>query len=127
MPRPFAAALIDMPSCSRLPPINSPGWGGLFISMKFASFSGPGPMYLNDIIYRPCRLLFWIRAGAIDLSVNGSVFCRISKGRAEPSMAWRPFEACVVPQPSGNNDRIKLDGFPPRLFVAPAVEDTKTT
>jgi hypothetical protein len=92
--------------------------------MKFASFSGLGPMYLNDIIYRPCRRLFWIRAGAIDPSLNGSVFRRISKGRAEPSMAWRPFETCVVPQLSGNNDRIKLHGFPPCLFVAAAMEDT---
>jgi hypothetical protein len=39
-------------------------------------------------------------------------------------MAWRPFEACVVPQPSGDNDRIKLHGFPPCCFVAAAMEDT---
>jgi hypothetical protein len=120
----FAAALIDMPSSSRLSPINSPGWGGLFISVEFASFSGPGPIYLNDIIYRPSRRLFWIRAGAIDLLVNGSVFRRISKRRSEPSMACRSFEACVVPQPSSDNDRIKLHRFPPCRFVAAAMEDT---
>jgi len=39
---PSAAALIDVPSCSRLSPINSPGWGGLFIAMVFASFNGLG-------------------------------------------------------------------------------------
>jgi hypothetical protein len=99
-------------------------WGGLFISMEFASFGGPGPIYLNEIICRPRRRLFWIRAGAIDLGLNRAVFRPISKWRAEPSIGWRFFEACAVPQPSGDNERIKLDGFPPCCFVAAAMEDT---
>jgi hypothetical protein len=88
----------------------------------FVPFYGSGP-----VICRSYRRLFWIQDSAIDLSIGGSVFCNrcwcgfIGKGSAASSMA---FEACVLPQSLRNNDRIKLNGFPPCCLVATAMEDT---
>jgi hypothetical protein len=44
--------------------------------------------------------------------------------RADPPMGRNIVKAALLPQLSGNNQRIKLDGSPPCRLVAPGMEDT---